>query len=143
MGNQQLSIGNPTFHALTLLSIKNDCEALKALVPIAKNPIYSLGLLQYMALFCCATEEYCKSTGQDVNFFAGSPFSISDIVHTASLRVTAAWTIAAINKNKYGARNLFPNKNVINFVPYNPQPIIDEKASNTTTGQNTNIIFCP
>ena len=79
MGNQQLSIGNPTFHALTLLSIKNDCETLKALVPIVKNPIYSLGLLQYMALFCCATEEYCKSTGQDVNFFAGSPFSISDI----------------------------------------------------------------
>lgn len=79
MSNQQLSIENPTLHMLTLLSIKNDGETLKALVPVMKNSIYALGMLQYMALFCCAVEEYCKSTGQDVNFFKDSPFSISNI----------------------------------------------------------------
>ena len=79
MSNEDPSINRLTFHTLAILSIKNDCETLKALAPIMKNPIYSLGLLQYMALFCCATEEYCKSTGQDVNFFVDSPFNISDI----------------------------------------------------------------
>ena len=45
MSNQQLSIENPTFHMLTLLSIKNDGETLKALVPVMKNGVYSLGFL--------------------------------------------------------------------------------------------------
>lgn len=79
MSNPATSIDDTIFHKLAVLSIKNDCETLKALTPVMTNPIYALGLLQYMALFCCASEEYCQSTGQNVNFFTNSPFSISDI----------------------------------------------------------------
>ena len=79
MSNTHTAGQDALFHTFSVLSIKNDCETLKALVPIVTNPIYSLGLLPYMALFCCAVEEYCQSAGENVNFFEDSPFSLSEI----------------------------------------------------------------
>ena len=79
MSNSVPTNQNDTFHTLSVLSIKYDCETLIALAPIVTDPIYSLGLLPYLALFCCAVEEYCQATGQAVDFFKGSPFNLAEI----------------------------------------------------------------
>lgn len=60
---------------LSVITIKNDCETLKALSPMMKQPIISLNLLPYYALFCISFKEYASIDSLNNE----SIFKISDI----------------------------------------------------------------
>ena len=42
----------------SLLLIQNDCETLKQICLSIRNPIFSMGIIPYMALFCRSVQEY-------------------------------------------------------------------------------------
>lgn len=64
---------------LSITTIKNDCETIKALIPAISQPIIGLSFLPYFALFCMAISEYYRSKGLMINLDNNSPFSVSDI----------------------------------------------------------------
>lgn len=49
---------NALCKALTFLLIQNDCETLKTLLLTIQDPVFSMGILPYLALFCKAFQEY-------------------------------------------------------------------------------------
>ncbi len=60
---------------LSTILIKNDCETLKDIAPLMNQPIVSLGLLPYCALFCSSFKEFISLDSFDEE----SIYNISDI----------------------------------------------------------------
>ena len=64
------------YQSLSLMCIKKDCMIIKRLMHCYHDPIVSLGLMPYYALFSKETENYLKKYGVNINVQNNSPFKI-------------------------------------------------------------------
>ena len=77
MNWKDLSVSKEDYYqSLSLLSIKNDCVTIKRLMLSYRDPVVSLGLMPYYALFSKETENYLKKYGVNINVQNNSPFKI-------------------------------------------------------------------
>ena len=67
------------YHSLSMLSIKNDCETIKALQFTLNQPIIILSMLPYLSLFCKALEEYMIERDAISSLSNNSSYSMSNI----------------------------------------------------------------
>ena len=67
------------YHSLSMLSIKNDCETIKALQSTLNQPIIILSMLPYLSLFCKALEEYMIERDAISSLSNNSSYSMSNI----------------------------------------------------------------
>jgi len=67
------------YNLLSMIAIKNDCETIKALIPIISQPIITLAILPYVSQFCSSLEEFNNSCAVNTKIQNDSPFEISDV----------------------------------------------------------------
>lgn len=70
------SIIDDEYEKISLFMIKNDCEVLRDIALACKNPIISLSLLPYHALFCTEAEAFLKNYNMSNFSFDDAPFDI-------------------------------------------------------------------